>query len=93
VTTVVNVTERARERLKALRETAIDDASVGLRLETTSSGEFGVFPDRKRADDQIVEHQGAVVLLVGQEIAEQVENTTIDYDESEPGPRLVIKRS
>jgi Fe-S cluster assembly iron-binding protein IscA len=90
---MVNVTERARERLKALRETAIDDASVGLRLETTSSGGFGVSPDRKRADDQIVEHQRAVVLLVGQEIAEQVEDATIDYDESEPGPRLVIKRS
>lgn len=90
---MLNVTERARERLKALRETAIDDPSVGLRLETTPSGQFGVFPDRQRADDQIIEHRGAVVLLVGQEIAEQVEDTTIDYDENQPGPRLVIKRS
>jgi Fe-S cluster assembly iron-binding protein IscA len=90
---MVNVTERAREKLKALRETAIDDPSVGLRLETTSSGQYGVFPDQKRADDQIIEHQGAVVLLVGLEIADQMEDTTIDYDESPPSPRLVIKRS
>jgi Fe-S cluster assembly iron-binding protein IscA len=89
---MVNVTERARDRLKALRETTIDDPAVGLRLETTASGEFGVFPDRQRTDDQVIEHRGAVVLLVSQEIAERVEDTTIDYDESPPGPRLVIKK-
>jgi Fe-S cluster assembly iron-binding protein IscA len=89
---MVNVTERAKARLKKLLETEGDDRSISLRLGTTPSGQFGVFPDRERTDDQIVEHQGAAVLLLGREVAEQVEHATIDYDESEPGPRLVITR-
>jgi hypothetical protein len=46
--------------------------------------------DRPRADDQIVEHERAVVLLVGQEIAASMENRTIDYDEHGPDPGLVV---
>lgn len=90
---MVNVTERARERLKELLTTENDDPSVGLRLEQTPSGELSIFPDRQRADDQVVEHHGAVVLLVGQETAQTVEDTTIDTDESGPGLRLTIRRS
>jgi Fe-S cluster assembly iron-binding protein IscA len=91
LTTMVNVTERAKAKLKEILETEDEDRVLGLRLQTTPSGQFGVILDRERADDQIVEHQGAVVLLVGQEVAPKVEDTTIDYDES--GPGLVIKRS
>jgi Fe-S cluster assembly iron-binding protein IscA len=90
---MVNVTDRAKDRLKQLLETRSDDQSVGLRLEHTSSGQLGIFPDQERADDQVVEHEGAPVLLIGREIAEAVEDTTIDYEEQGgPGPRLVIKR-
>lgn len=89
---MVSVTERAKKKLKELVTTQTDDPSVGLRLDRTSSGQLGIFPDRERTDDQVVEHQGAVVLLVGQNIAQTVGDTTIDYDESGPGPRLVMKR-
>jgi len=60
-------------------------------LETTASGQFGIFPDRERTDDHSVEHQGSAVLLVGKEIAQTVGDTTIDYDESGPAPRLMMK--
>lgn len=90
---MVSVTERAKKKLKELVTTQTDDPSVGLRLDRTSSGQLGIFPDRERTDDQVVEHQGAVVLLVGQNIAQTVGDTTIDYDESGPGPRLVIRKS
>ena len=89
---MVNVTERAKDRLKQLLDTKTDDRSVGLRLEKTSSGQLGIFPDRERTDDQVVEHDGAPVLLIGQEIAQTVGDTTIDCEEGAPGPRLVIKR-
>jgi Fe-S cluster assembly iron-binding protein IscA len=89
---MVNVTERAKEKLKALLETEGNDQSVGLRLGATPTGQFGVFPDRERPDDLVVEHDGAVVLLVGQEVAEKVDDTIIDYEESDSGPGLIIKR-
>jgi Fe-S cluster assembly iron-binding protein IscA len=90
---MLNVTDRARAKLRELLETERDDRSVGLRLERMASGALGVFPDRERADDQVVEHDGAAVLLVGRDIVEKVKDTTIDYEESETGPGLVIKRN
>ena len=89
---MVHVTERAKDKLKELLATESVDPSVGLRLEKSASGEFGIFPDRERADDQVVQHQGAVVLLVGQETAETMAGTTIDCDDTGAG-RLVLKRS
>jgi Fe-S cluster assembly iron-binding protein IscA len=81
----------AKIRLKALLERANpDDPSVGLRLGKTASGALGVCPDRGRADDEIVEHEGVVVLLVGQGIAARMEDRTIDYDERGPDRRLVV---
>ncbi|PWU25579.1 MAG: hypothetical protein C5B48_00575 [Candidatus Rokuibacteriota bacterium] len=85
------VTERARESLRELLLEGTDDPSVSLRLGTAPSGQLGVFPDRERADDQVVEHEGARVLLVGKEVAPLVQNTTIDYDDSGPEPGLVIR--
>lgn len=90
---MVNVTERAKEKLMELLATETDDPSVGLRLEATAAGEFGIFPDHEREDDQVIEHKGAVVLLIGQEVAQTTEGTTIDCEESEPRARLVIRRS
>ena len=89
---MVNVTERAKEKLKELLVTQTDDPSIGLRLESTSPGAFGVFPDRERSDDETVAHEGTVVLLVGREIADSVHDTTIDYEQDEGGSRLVIRK-
>ena len=94
---MLNVTERARARLKELLTTEIltteiVDQSVALRLGETASGDLGVFADRERPDDQVVEHDGTAVLLIGREIAENVEDTTIDCEEGDPGPRLVIMK-
>jgi hypothetical protein len=54
---MLNVTERAKVRLKELLEAESDDESIGLRLGKTASGALGVFPDRKRPDDQVVKHR------------------------------------
>lgn len=88
-----NVTERAKARLKELLEAESDDRSVGLRLGKTASGALGVFPDRERPNDEVVEHEGTAVLLVGQEVADRMQNMTIDYEDGGPGPGLVIKRT
>jgi len=88
---MVTVTERAKEKLKEMLESETDDPSIGLRLATASSGQFGIFPDRGRDDDQIVEHEGSAVLLVGQEMAQAIGDATIDYDERQPDPQLVMK--
>jgi Fe-S cluster assembly iron-binding protein IscA len=74
---MVTVTERAKEKLKELLQSETDDPSVGLRLAAAPSGEFGIFTDRERDDDQIVQHQGSAVLLVGQEMADAMQRSTM----------------
>jgi Fe-S cluster assembly iron-binding protein IscA len=88
---MVTVTERAKEKLKELLQGETDDPSFTLRLATAPSGEFGMFPDREREDDQIVEYQGSAVLVVGAEMVTAIGDATIDYDESGPDPRLVMR--
>jgi hypothetical protein len=51
------------------------------RLERSAS-----FPTGNEPTTRFVEHDGAAVLLVGQEIVEQVKDTTIDYEEGGAGP-------
>jgi Fe-S cluster assembly iron-binding protein IscA len=89
---MLNVTGRARAKLKELLTTESLEQSVSLRLGKTASGELGVFADRERPDDQVVEHEGTAVLLIGREIAENVDGTTIDFEEGEPAPGLVITK-
>jgi Fe-S cluster assembly iron-binding protein IscA len=89
---MVTVTERAKEKLKELLQSETDDPSVSLRLVTAPSGELGMFADRERDDDQIVEYQGAALLLVNEGVASTIGDATIDYDDSEPAPRLVMTR-
>ena len=72
--------------------TIIRPASASGRRHQERSA-LGGFRDRERADDQIVQLEGAAVVLVGQEVAKKVKDTTIDYEEGETGSGLVVKRS
>jgi hypothetical protein len=91
---MVNVTERAKEKLKELKTQSLSQISVeapniGLRLDQASAGQLGIFPDSQREGDQVVEHEGAPVLFVGEAIAEAVSGTTIDCEGE--AAQLVIK--
>jgi Fe-S cluster assembly iron-binding protein IscA len=91
---MINVTERAKEKLKQLKSQSLSQVNVeasnlGLRLDHASPGQLGIFPDAHREGDQVVEHEGAPVLFVGQAIAQAVSGTTIDCEGE--AAQLVIK--
>jgi hypothetical protein len=93
---MINVTERAKERLSELKSQKLAEAhstetNVGLRLDQASPGQLGIFPDAQREGDEIVEHEGAPVLFVAAAIAQAVSGTTIDC--AEDGDQLVIRKS
>jgi hypothetical protein len=58
---MLNVTERAKAKLKELLESESDDRSVGPPAREDAIRGAHVFPDRERADNQVVEHDGATV--------------------------------
>ena len=88
---MIQVTERARETFKNKLEDLIERPGVMLRIGRTDSG-LGIFPDRPNDDDQIIEHDGRAVLLIDQEVAETLADTTIDVEEHDDGARVVVRR-
>ena len=60
-----------------------------LRLVRISSGGFGLRLGREREGDQVVEHEGAKLLLLGDDVLGDLGEATIDSQETDEGPRLV----
>jgi Fe-S cluster assembly iron-binding protein IscA len=89
---MIQVTERAREALKAVQTQMADEPEVALRLAQVEQGQLGVFPDTGRDDDQVVEHEGRPVLLIDPEVAGELAGCTIDFEESADGVRLRLYR-
>lgn len=90
---MLTVTESAKQHLKELLLAArSDDPEISLRLELKPSGQFGMVLDREAEGDQVVEHEGAKVLLVASELAPVVEGVTLDVQDTPDGPKLVVSR-
>jgi Fe-S cluster assembly iron-binding protein IscA len=89
---MVNVTDRAKVVLKSALTRSVDGAGIGLRVEISEQGACALFPDREKAGDQIVEHEGNVLLLIGEEVSEPLEGATIDLAETPEGARLVVTK-
>ena len=88
---MVTVTTRAKEALVRMRASAnVSDPMVGLRLEKATAGRFGLFPDHERPGDQIVEHEGAKVLFIDDELTESLAGAKIDGKTTDQGVQLVI---
>jgi Fe-S cluster assembly iron-binding protein IscA len=88
---MIQVTERARETFKNRLEDLIERPGVVLRIGPTDSG-LGIFPDTRKDDDQIIEHDGRAVLLIDQEVSETLADTTIDVEEHADGARFAVRR-
>ena len=65
---MLSVTESAKQELKKKLQSRTDDPKIILRLTITSAGGFDFALTGKRPNDQVVEHEGSKVLLIGKEL-------------------------
>jgi len=87
---MVTITARAKDTLLQLRAQAnMDDPERGLRLEADNSI-LGLFPDRQKPGDQVVEVAGATVLLIADDLADALTGVTIDSQTTDDGTQIVI---
>jgi hypothetical protein len=91
---MVVVTKRAKEALLEKKLAAnIKDRDVGLRVAADDNGDLVLVADRARADDQVIEHAGATVLLVGADAQGTLRGVTLDCQETPEGDKeLVLAR-
>jgi len=88
---MVTVTEDAKEELRTLLSLAnVDDPEVGLRVVQEAPGRIELVLDKEQQGDQVVEHKGAKVLLVGEEMAVALQSVTFDCEDGPEGRCLVV---
>ncbi len=89
---MVTVTESAKGLLKEILTAHSDDPEMGVRLASDPQGQLGLVLDKEEPGDQVVEHQGVKALLVASELAPALEEVTLDVQDTEDGPKLVVHR-
>jgi Fe-S cluster assembly iron-binding protein IscA len=89
---MLTVTESAKQLLKGMLQTHSDDPEASLRLSADPDGRFGIALDSEAEGDQVVEHEGAKVLLVASTLAPMLEEVTLDVQDTAEGPKLVMSK-
>ena len=89
---MLTVTEGANQLLKGILTTHSDDPEMGVRLASDPQGQLGLVLGKEEPGDQVVEHQGVKALLVASELAPSLEEVTLDVQDTDDGPKLVVHR-
>ena len=87
---MVNVTYRAKQELKRILSNTVDMPQARLRVIDRGQGKLGLGLDTEGPNDELLEHDGSVVLVVEHELATRLKEVTIDVDDTDKGPELVI---
>jgi Fe-S cluster assembly iron-binding protein IscA len=89
---MVHVTDRAKTALKSALSRTVEEPGVGLRVEVSEEGTCALFPDREKAGDQVVEHEGDVLLLIGEDASQPLDGATIDLEQTPEGAQLIVTK-
>jgi len=89
---MVNVTGRAKIALKNALSRSAEEPGIGLRVEISEGGACSLFPDSHKPGDQVIEHEGDPLLLIGEDVSEPLDGATIDLTETPQGAQLVITK-
>ena len=77
---MISVTEKARDEMKNILDSTVNNPLIGLRLEVNDSDEYVLGTDIEKPGDQVVKHEGSNVLLVGKEDADSLDGCVVDYE-------------
>jgi hypothetical protein len=88
---MVAVTERAREHLLEMKsEARINQREVGFRLEPVPDNRWRLVPDEATESDQVVEHEGSIVLLVDAELSDELDDVEVDCIQTAAGQAELV---
>ena len=85
---MVTVTPRAKQVLTYLLKERDIPEEKGFRLIPDPLEGFSLLVSNVKPGDQVIEHDGLMVLLVGADIAQQVDGASVDVYDTMDGPAL-----
>lgn len=86
---MVIVTERAKQELKKLLFSKVDNEYASLRLTASDEGKVGLGIDVEMPGDRVVEYDGSKVLLVEKRLDSSL-GITLDAEDTGSGSELLI---
>ena len=87
---MIGVTEQAKEELKGILNSKVDDPRACLRIQADDAGQLGVTIDIEMPGDQTVEYEGSTLLVVEQALAESLSHLDIDIEDTDEGKQLIL---
>jgi Fe-S cluster assembly iron-binding protein IscA len=87
---VIGITERAKEELKELLDKNSNNPQARLRLTANDEGKLGLGIDVEKPEDEIVEYQGANLLVVEPGLSEKLNKFALDVVDDDEGHRLIV---
>lgn len=87
---MLKVTDRAKEELAYARGAYALAPEQAFRIVAGPDNELGFEVDVQRPGDQVVEHDGVVVLLLDPILAEGLEGRTLDAEETDQGVTFTL---
>jgi Fe-S cluster assembly iron-binding protein IscA len=89
---MLTVTKEAKQLLKETLREHSEDPETGIRLSVKEEGQFGIVLDRELKGDQVVEHEGAKVLLLSPLLATALERSKLDVQDTDEGRKLFLSK-
>lgn len=87
------ITDQARDVLKNILVTHSNDPEMGVRLVfQPQDRRFALLLAYEQPGDQLIEQEGLKILMVAPDLAPTVDNMTIDIENTESGPALVMNK-
>ena len=87
---MIKVTERAKRELHRILDSHVDNWDASLRLVDKDENKLGLGIDIEMPGDQVVEHEGKQILLVGQELSKRLDGIAIDVEVADEGIQLIV---
>jgi Fe-S cluster assembly iron-binding protein IscA len=87
---MLQITDGAKAELKRLLETSVDWPGARLRLMDRGGGGLGLGVDIEAESDEIIEYEGARILVIGTELSSRLDRILLDIDATPQGVTLVI---
>jgi Fe-S cluster assembly iron-binding protein IscA len=88
---MLKVTEEAKQELKKILAEKVDNPLAGVRLMSSGKPDnYDLAIDVEMPGDQVVEHKGAKVLLVAQDLSDHLDGHTLDIEDNARGKSFVV---